>query len=193
MNDAADDNPRAFAHQAAWAAWLDENHACSKGVWVRLAKKGQGEASLTYPQALEVALCFGWIDGIKKNDGPGHWLQRFTPRSARSLWSAVNRDSALRYLADGRMQPAGRAEIERAQRDGRWEAAYEPASRIAVPPDLQAALDADPAADAFFKSLDARNRYAVLFRVHTAKRPDTRARRIAQFTAMLARHEKLHP
>ncbi|ATQ76193.1 bacteriocin-protection protein [Massilia violaceinigra] len=190
---AQDDAPRAFASQAAWAQWLAEHHAASRGVWLRHAKKGAPEATVTYQEALEVGLCFGWIDGQKRSEDQHHWLQRWTPRGARSIWSRVNRDKALGYIAEGKMQPAGLAEVERAQKDGRWDAAYEPASTAQVPPDLEAAFDAHPGAREFFATLNSQNRYAVLFRIQTAVKPDTRARRIATFAAMLARGETLHP
>jgi uncharacterized protein YdeI (YjbR/CyaY-like superfamily) len=176
-----------------WDAWLRKHHAGSVGVWLRISKKGASEASVSYPDALELALCFGWIDAIKKNDGPHHWLQRFTPRAKRSIWSKVNREKALKLVELGRMQPAGLKEMQRAQADGRWQAAYDGVSSATVPPDLQAAFDAQPGAQAFFETLNSSNRYAVLFRLQTAKLPATRARRIEQFVAMLARGEKLHP
>ena len=185
--------PLHCAGPAQWAAWLRKHHATSTGVWLRIAKKGASEASVSHPEALELALCFGWIDALKKNDGEFHWLQRFTPRAARSIWSKVNREKALKLVELGRMQPAGLKEMQRAQADGRWQAAYDAASTSTVPPDLQAAFDAQPAAQAFFKTLDSTNRYAVLFRLQTAKLPATRARRIEKFVAMLARGEKLHP
>ncbi|CUI04360.1 YdeI/OmpD-associated family protein [Massilia sp. P8910] len=190
---APDDTPRAFASQAAWAQWLAEHHASSRGVWLRHAKKGAPQATVTYQEALEVALCFGWIDGQKRSEDQHHWLQRWTPRAARSIWSRVNRDKALGFIAEGKMQPAGLAEVERAQQDGRWDAAYEPASAAQVPPDLEAAFDAHPGAREFFATLNGQNRYAVLFRIQTAVKPDTRARRIATYAAMLARGETLHP
>ena len=185
-----------FDGPAAWAAWLRKNHARSTGVWLRIARKGAPSASISHAEALEVALCFGWIDALSRSGGshdPHHWLRRFTPRAPRSLWSKVNREKALALVAAGRMQPAGLKEMQRAQADGRWDAAYDPGSAAAIPPDLQAALDASPAARAFFATLDSRNRYAVLFRLQTAKRADTRERRLATFVAMLARGEKLHP
>ena len=175
------------------AQWLAAHHASSDGVWLRHAKKGAPEPSVTYQEALEVALCFGWIDGQKRSMDAHHYLQRWTPRRARSLWSKVNRDKVLRYIEEGKMQPGGLAEIERARADGRWDAAYDPASRAAVPPDLQAAFDAHPGAAEFFATLGAQNRYAVLFRIQTAKRLETRARKVQQFAAMLARHETVHP
>jgi uncharacterized protein YdeI (YjbR/CyaY-like superfamily) len=182
-----------FSSQAEWAQWLSANHASSAGVWVRHAKQGAPRPTVSHPEALEVALCFGWIDGQKKSLDAHYWLQRWTPRSARSIWSKVNRDSALRYIEDGRMQPSGLAEVQRAQRDGRWDAAYDGASRATVPADLQAALDANPAAREFFATLSAQNRYAVLFRIQTAKRETTRAARTEQFVRMLARGETIHP
>lgn len=190
---APSDAPLHCAGPAQWAAWLRKHHAKSAGVWLRIAKKGADDTSVTYPEALELALCFGWIDALKKNDGPRHWVQRFTPRSKRSIWSKVNREKALKLVGLGRMQPAGLKEIERAQADGRWQAAYDPQSASKVPPDLQAAFDAQPGVQAFFETLDSKNRYAVLFRLQTAKLAATRARRIETFVAMLARGEKLHP
>ena len=187
------DAPLHFDAPADWAAWLKRHHASSTGVWLRIAKKGAATTSISHPEALELALCFGWIDALSRADGATHWLKRFTPRAPRSLWSKVNRGKALALVAAGRMQPAGLEEMQRAQADGRWQAAYDPVSTATVPPDLQAAFDANPAAAAFFTTLDSQNRYAVLFRLQTAKRAETRARRIETFVAMLARGEKLHP
>lgn len=181
-----------FDGPADWAAWLKTHHASSPGVWLRIARKGAPTTSISHPEALELALCFGWIDALSRSDGPHHWLRRFTPRAPRSLWSKVNREKALALVAAGRMQPAGLREMERARADGRWDAAYDPGSTAAIPPDLQAALAANPAAAAFFATLDSRNRYAVLFRLQTAQRAETRIRRIDRFVAMLARGEKLH-
>ena len=182
----------AFASRAAWAAWLDAHHTDSAGVWLTLAKKGAAEAGVSYADALEVALCYGWIDGQKGTLDERFWLQRFTPRRPGSIWSRVNRDKALALIARGAMQPAGLREVERAQADGRWEAAYEPASTMVVPDDLQQALDANPAAAEFFARLDRTNRYAILHRLHTAKKPETRTRRLASFVAMLADGKKLY-
>lgn len=148
---------------------------------------------MTYQEALEVALCFGWIDGIKKGEDAHYFRQRYTARRARSIWSRINRDKALRYIEEGKIQPAGLAEVARAQQDGRWEAAYDAVSAAVVPPDLQAAFDASPGAEALFNTLNSQNRYAVLFRIQMVKKADTRARKIAQYAAMLARHETLHP
>ena len=184
--------PLRFATARAFEAWLRKNHQASEGAWLLIAKAGAGEPTVTYPQAVEIALCHGWIDGQKKGLDDQHWLQRFTPRRARSLWSKVNREKAEALIAAGRMQPAGMAEVVRAQEDGRWDAAYDGARTAVVPPDLQAALDAQPAARRFFAGLDSTNRYAVLWRVQTAKRPETRAKRIATLVAMLARGEKIH-
>ena len=178
---------------AVWEHWLKHQHASAAGVWIRMAKKDSGIASVTHAEALEVALCYGWIDGQLKAEDDKHFLRRFTPRTARSIWSKINRDKALKLIDEGRMQPAGLAEVERARTDGRWEAAYDAQSTAIVPPDLQAALDANHKAKDFFAKLDSRNRYAVLFRTQGAKKPGTRALRIARFVEMLAKGEKLYP
>jgi uncharacterized protein YdeI (YjbR/CyaY-like superfamily) len=185
--------PLQFDGPKDWSAWLKHHHATSTGVWLRLSKKGAARSSISYAQALEEALCYGWIDARSLSEGPLQWLKRFTPRSARSIWSKINRDKALALIAAWRMQPAGRAEVERAQQDGRWDAAYEPPSRITVPEDLQAALDANAAAAEAFAGLNSINRYGILYRIGDAKRAETRARRIEKFVAMLAAGEKLHP
>lgn len=182
-----------FETQADFEAWLDEHHASSSGAWLRLAKKASGLRSLSYDEAVEVGLCFGWIDGQKKGYDERSWLQRFTPRGPQSIWSKVNRAKAEALIAAGRLRPAGLAAVERARQTGRWDAAYDPASTATVPEDLQAALDASERADAFFKTLSGANRYALLFRIQTAKKPETRARRIQEFIAMLERGEKLYP
>lgn len=181
-----------FASKQAFSAWLDEHHASAKGLWLQLAKKASGTASVTYPEALEVALCYGWIDGQKQSQGEAAWLQKFTPRGPRSIWSVINREKAQQLIASGLMKPAGLAAIERAQRDGRWDAAYDSPKSATVPADFQAAIERSPRAKAFFATLDSRNRYALLFRLQTAKRPETRARRIEQFVQLLERNEKLH-
>jgi len=188
-----DDQVLHFDDAAAWQRWLEKSHASSGGVWLRIAKQGAQQPSVSHPEALEVALCYGWIDALKRNDGAHHWLQRFTPRAARSIWSKVNRDKVEALISAGRMKPAGQREIDRARADGRWDAAYDSGRTSTVPPDLQAAFDASPKAAAFFATLDSTNRYAVLFRLQTAKRPETRERRLRQFVEMLARGEKLHP
>lgn len=182
-----------FDSREGWAAWLERNHAASPGIWLRLAKKGSGLPSVTRDEALEVALCYGWIDGQARSVDESTWLQKFTPRGARSIWSKINREKAERLIAEGRMRPAGLAEVERAKADGRWEAAYDSPSRATVPDDLQAALDASPRARDFFAALDGRNRYAILFRIQTAKKPETRAKRIRDFVRMLENGEKLYP
>jgi uncharacterized protein YdeI (YjbR/CyaY-like superfamily) len=183
----------AFVDASTWSAWLESHHASSRGVWLKIAKKGAAPATLTYADALDVALTWGWIDGQKGKLDEACWLQRFSPRGPRSIWSKINREKAVALTAAGRMTGPGLTEVERAKKDGRWEAAYDSQSRATVPPDLAAALEANPRAAQFFGTLEARNRYAVLFRVHTAKKAETRAKRIATFVEMLARHEKLHP
>jgi uncharacterized protein YdeI (YjbR/CyaY-like superfamily) len=178
----------------AWRAWLREHHDDSAGVWLVLAKKGTMEPTrLTYDQALEEALCHGWIDGQVGRRDETTYRQRFTPRRTRSSWSKRNTGIAERLLAEGRMHPAGTAELERAKADGRWDAAYAGAADIEVPPDLAAALATEPKAQAMFEALSRQNRYAVLYRIATVKRADTRARRIEQVVAMLARGETVHP
>jgi len=181
-----------FATRRAFSAWLAKHHASAPGVWVKLAKAKSGIESITYPEAVEVALCWGWIDGQSRRIDETWFVQRFTPRRARSMWSKINRDRVTALIAAGKMKPAGLAEIERAKQDGRWDRAYDSPSRATPPDDLQAALAKNRKAAAFFAKLDATNRYAVLHRVQTATTPETRARRIARFVAMLARHEKLH-
>ncbi len=189
----AHDTPVECANAASWTRWLERHHASADGVWLRIAKKDSGIASIDHPAALEEALCWGWIDGQRKSDDAQYFLQRFTPRTRRSIWSQINRAKVLKLIDEGRMQPAGHAEIERAKADGRWDAAYEGVAAATVPPDLQAALDANKKAAKFFATLDSRNRFAVLFRTQGAKKPETRARRIAQFVEMLAKGEKIHP
>jgi uncharacterized protein YdeI (YjbR/CyaY-like superfamily) len=175
----------AFASAAEWEAWLEEHHAASDGVAVKIAKKGSGIASVAYPEVLDIALCFGWIDGRRNALDDRFFLQRFGPRRARSRWSKINREKAEALIAQGRMRPAGLAEVERAKADGRWDAAYAGQRAMGVPDDLQRELDARPQAAAFFAGLSSQNRYAILYRLHDAKRPETRARRLAKFVAML--------
>jgi uncharacterized protein YdeI (YjbR/CyaY-like superfamily) len=191
---ARDDLPvLSFPHRDAWAAWLEHNHADAPGLWLEIAKAGSGLPSVTRDEAVEVALCYGWIDGQGASVDERVWRQRFTPRRAASRWSRINRDKAEALIASGAMRPAGLREVERAKADGRWDAAYAGPRTMTVPDDLRAALDADPAAAAEFEELNAANRYAILYRVNDAKRPETRARRIENFVAMLARGERLHP
>jgi len=182
-----------FTNTHAWSTWLASHHASSRGAWLKIAKKGSKSESVTYAEALEVALIWGWIDGQKGKLDDAWWLQRFTPRGPKSIWSKMNREKAAALIDAGKMKPPGLAEVERAKRDGRWEAAYASQSRATVPSDLAKALAANPRAARFFETLKSHDRYAVLFRVHTAKKPETRAARIESFVAMLARHEKLHP
>jgi uncharacterized protein YdeI (YjbR/CyaY-like superfamily) len=181
-----------FATSAAWRKWLDRHHAASPGIWLCFAKQASGIASISHAEALETALCYGWIDGQTKRLDEHHWLQKFTQRKPHSIWSRINRQKALDLIERGHMQPAGHAAIERAKANGRWEAAYEGQSKSTIPPDLQAALDASPKAAAFFKTLSSQNRYAILFRLQTAKKPETRASRLAKFVMMLKRGETLH-
>ncbi len=180
-----------FADASALEAWLEENDE-AEGVWLQIAKKGAPEPSVTYAEALEVALCFGWIDSQKRGLDETHFLQRFTPRRPRGRWSRINREKAEALIAAGRMRPTGLAEVEAARADGRWEAAYEGQKSAEVPPDLQRELDANPAAAEFFTSLDGANRYAILYRLDEAKKPETRERRLRKFVAMLERGEKIH-
>ena len=183
-----------FATAQEWEAWLRAHHeSVTAGVWIKFARKGSGIPTVTYRDALQVALRFGWIDGQARSHDESWYLQRFTPRRARSIWSKRNRDFATALIEAGEMEPAGLREVERAKADGRWDAAYDAPSTATVPDDLKAALDANPAAAEFFAGLDGRNRYAILHRVQTAKRPETRARRIETFVAMLAAGEKIYP
>ncbi|MGC2660581.1 MAG: YdeI/OmpD-associated family protein [Bryobacteraceae bacterium] len=181
-----------FATRRDWAAWLKKNHRISTGLWLRIAKKGSELQSVSHKEALEVALCYGWIDGQKRPESVGAWRERFVPRGARSLWSKINREAALALIATGEMKPAGLEAIETAKKNGQWEAAYDPPKTAVVPEDLQAALDANPRAKAFFATLNATNRYSVLWRIQTVKRAETRARKIEQMVAMLERGEKFH-
>jgi uncharacterized protein YdeI (YjbR/CyaY-like superfamily) len=182
-----------FASSADWEAWLAAQPADSPGLWLKLAKAGSGVSSVSKPEAIEGALIHGWIDGQLETYDDRFWLTRFTPRKARSKWSANNRATALALIAAGRMAPAGQAQVDAAQADGRWDAAYAPQSRAEVPDDLAEALAASPAAKALFERLDAVNRYAVLYRVHDAKTDKTRAARIDKFVTMLARGETIYP
>ena len=181
-----------FESARAWEGWLNEHHHSSKGAWVKIARKNAKVPSATYDELVEVALCYGWIDSQAGSYDDSYWLQRFTPRGPRSKWSKVNRAKVAELIESGKMQPAGLAAVELAKGSGAWEQAYDSPSSARVPDDLRAALDANPEAAAFFETLNSSNRYAILHRVHDAKRPETRARRIVKFVDMLSRGEKLY-
>jgi uncharacterized protein YdeI (YjbR/CyaY-like superfamily) len=183
---------RAFRTTRAWEQWLDRNAGRSDGIWMKIAKRDAGIPSVTHAQALEVALCFGWIDGQRRALDGTHFLQRFTPRRPRSMWSKINRDKATALIERGQMRPTGLREVERAKADGRWDAAYAGQRTATVPEELQRALDKNRRAREFFATLDSRNRYAFIWRVQEAKKPETRIRRAEQFVKMLAAHETLH-
>jgi uncharacterized protein YdeI (YjbR/CyaY-like superfamily) len=184
---------RAFGSAADWQACLESEHATSAGIWLRFAKKGAPEATLSYAEALDVALCFGWIDAQTRGLDENYWLKRFTPRRPGSRWSKINTEKADALIAAGLMQPAGLREVDGAKADGRWAAAYAGQRTIAVPDDLRVALDANPAAAAFFATISSINRYAILYRLTTVKRAETRARKISQYVQMLAEHKTIHP
>jgi uncharacterized protein YdeI (YjbR/CyaY-like superfamily) len=183
----------AFATQSAWEAWLAEHYADPNGIWLKISKKGADVPSISYAEALEGALCYGWIDGHKRALDEQHWLQKFTPRRAKSIWSQINCNKATALIEAGRIQPAGLRQIELAQADGRWDAAYASQSKATVPDDLQQALDKNPQARDFFLTLNSVNRYAIIFRIQTARKAETRASRIQKFVDMLAKGEMLHP
>ncbi|MGA3187972.1 MAG: YdeI/OmpD-associated family protein [Bryobacteraceae bacterium] len=182
-----------FKSKQDWAVWLDKSHRKSAGLWLRLAKKDSGLASVSYKEALDAALCYGWIDGQKRPENELTWLQKFVPRSSRSIWSKINREKAQALIASGEMKPAGLEAIENARKNGRWDAAYDSQGGATVPADFQTALDRNPRAAIFFKTLDRANRYAVLWRIQTVKKAETRARKIEQFIGMLESEEKIHP
>ncbi|MDO8209057.1 YdeI family protein [Conexibacter sp. CPCC 206217] len=182
-----------FASQELFASWLEENVASERGVWIKVAKKATGIPTVTHHEALDVALCHGWIDGQRRALDEQFFLQRFTPRTRASRWSKVNCAKVLALIDAGAMRPGGLAEIERARANGSWDAAYDSPANATVPDDLQAALDAAPGAADFFAALDSRNRFSILHRVHDAKRPETRARRIARYAAMCAAGKQIHP
>ncbi|QIL80025.1 bacteriocin-protection protein [Diaphorobacter sp. HDW4A] len=187
-----DPAPTLFKSARAFEAWLKKHHASSDGLWLKIAKRGANEPSVTYPEAVEIALCWGWIDGQKKGLDDQHFLQRFTPRRARSIWSKVNVDKVAALIEAGRMQAPGHAQIEAAKADGRWARAYDGARTSTIPDDLLVALEANPKAKAFFATVNAANRYAVLWRIQTAVKHETRARRISQLVEMLSRGETIH-
>jgi uncharacterized protein YdeI (YjbR/CyaY-like superfamily) len=180
-----------FDTPAKLEAWIDEHGEDSDGIWLKFAKKDSGIESVVYAEAVEIALSYGWIDGQAKRHDDHHYLQRFTPRRPRSKWSKINREKAERLMAEGRMRPAGLREVERAKEDGRWDEAYDSPSTATVPDDFRAALDAEPAAAEFFASLGSTRRYSFLYRITDAKRPETRAKRIAEYVELLARGETL--
>ncbi len=182
-----------FQSENDWSAWLDENHTTSPGTWLQISKKDSGIRSVSHAEALEVALCYGWIDGQRKKSSDEIWLQRFTPRGERSIWSKVNRAKALALIEAGRMQPAGIAAIERARKNGQWDSAYDAVAAAKIPDDLERELRNNKQAKAFFEQLSSQNRYAILFRLQTAKKPETRAKRLEKFVAMLARNETIYP
>ena len=186
-------NIRLFSTPKSWETWLEKNHAKSSGLWLRLAKKDSGLKSITYFEALDVALCYGWIDSQKKGHDEISWIQRFTPRGPRSIWSKVNRDKVLEFIKSGQMKPAGLKAVENAKQNGQWHAAYDSQSKTSIPEDFERELKKNKKAAEFFATLNSANRYAILFRIHTAKKPETRAKRIDQFIEMLKKGEKLHP
>ena len=183
---------RAFRDAKAWESWLAKNHTAIDGIWMRIAKKASGKKSVTYPEALGVALCYGWIDGLKRTESETTWLQRFTPRRARSLWSKINREKALALIESGKMKSAGLQEIERAKKNGCWDSAYASPSSATMTPDLELALEKSPRAKAFFATLSRANRYAILWRVQTAKKAETREKRVRSFIEMLEKGETFH-
>jgi uncharacterized protein YdeI (YjbR/CyaY-like superfamily) len=183
---------RAFKDAKAWESWLEKNQTAIDGLWIRIAKKASGIKSITHPEALEIALCYGWIDGLRRPESETTFLQRFIPRRPRSLWSKINREKALDLIASGKMKPAGLDEVERARQNGRWDAAYDSQRKAAIPPDFQTALDKSPRAAAFFKTLNATNRYAIIWRVQTANKAEARAKRVRSFIEMLEKGETLH-
>ncbi len=182
-----------FETQQDWEAWLAGHHVEAGGAWLKIAKKATGANSVSYAEALESALCYGWIDGQKATFDEQYWLQKFSPRRSKSIWSKVNCDKAMALIAEGRMQPAGLRQVESAKADGRWEQAYASQSKMTVPDDLQSELDKNPAAQEFFNTLNSVNRYAILFRIQTAKKAETRSARIRKFVEMLAKGETIYP
>jgi uncharacterized protein YdeI (YjbR/CyaY-like superfamily) len=193
MDPKPDDPVLPFATRADFERWLAKHHKKADVVWVKYAKKASGQPSIKATEAVDVALCYGWIDGQSKSVDEHHYLQRFTPRRTASIWSKINRDRVARLIAENRMQPAGHAEVDRAKADGRWDVAYDSPKTAAVPDDLARALDQHPAAKAMFATLNATNRYSILHRLMTAKQPETRARRLETFVTMLAAGKTLHP
>jgi len=183
----------AFSAAGEWERWLDRNHASPSGLWLKIGKTKSGIASVSYAEALEAALCYGWIDAQKRGYDESSWLQKFTPRKARSIWSKVNRQKAAELIAAGRMKPAGLEAVETAKKNGQWESAYDSPAAAAVPPDLEAELERRPEAKAFFAALSGTNRYSILHRLQTAKKPETRAKRLEKFVQMLENRETIYP
>jgi uncharacterized protein YdeI (YjbR/CyaY-like superfamily) len=181
-----------FASQKKWEVWLAKEHDKSAGIWMKIAKKGTGVSTVTYAEALEIALCYGWIDGQKGSFDDTYFLQRFTPRRPKSIWSKINVEKVKQLIKSGKMKPAGLKAVEAAQKNGRWDKAYDSQTYMTVPKDFQVALNKNKKARAFFETLNKVNRYAILFRIHNAKKAETRERRIKQFIEMLARNEKLY-
>ena len=181
-----------FASKKKWTDWLAKQHDKSPGVWLKIAKRDSGIASVTYDEAVESALCYGWIDGQKKGFDDKYWLQKFTPRGSKSIWSKINTEKVERLIESGEMRPAGLKSIEAAKNDGRWDAAYASQKNISIPDDFHSALDKNKKAKAFFETLKSAERYSFLFRIQTAKKAETRAKRIQQFIEMLERNEKFH-
>jgi uncharacterized protein YdeI (YjbR/CyaY-like superfamily) len=182
-----------FASQGAWEQWLDTYHERSEGIWVKIAKKDSETPTVPYSEALKVALCYGWIDGQKKSYDQDMWLQKFTPRRPKSVWSKVNVDKVMQLIASGRMKPRGMKEVNAAKEDGRWDAAYESQRNFTIPDDFQTELEKNEQAKLFFETLNRQNRYAICYRIQTAKKPETRKARINKFVEMLANHQKLYP
>ena len=182
-----------FETQQGWETWLAEHHTDTKGIWLKIAKKETGIPSVNYSEALDSAICYGWIDGQKASFDDKYWLQKFTPRRPKSIWSKVNCDKATALIAEGRMQPEGIRQVELAKADGRWESAYESQSKITIPDDFQSELDKNQKAKDFFSTLNSINRYAILFRIHSAKKPATRSARINKFIEMLSNNQKIYP
>jgi uncharacterized protein YdeI (YjbR/CyaY-like superfamily) len=182
-----------FPSAAAWEEWLAGQHDAAAGAWLRIARRGAAEATVSYQEALEVAICFGWIDSHKDRLDDEFWVQRFTPRRPSGRWSKINADKAVALIECGRMRPAGLREVDRAKADGRWDSAYAGQASMEIPDDLREALSADAAAAEFFETISSVNRYAILYRIGSVKRPETRARKIAQYVAMLAEHQTIHP
>ncbi|MBV9231401.1 MAG: YdeI/OmpD-associated family protein [Chloroflexi bacterium] len=182
-----------FDNQQDWERWLAEHHTNTEGIWLKIAKKETGIPSVSYAEALESALCYGWIDGQKASFDDKYWLQKFTPRRPKSIWSQVNCDKATALITEGKMQPAGLRQVELAKADGRWDVAYASQSKITIPADFQSELDKNQQAQDFFSTLNSVNRYAILYRIHTAKKPETRSARIQKFIEMLSKNEKIYP